>query len=155
MSPGLTARRLRIGCRVIRKSFLFLRFSLSSKTVLLLLLFPDNDSKKVLMIDKKLLTLLLPSQLRFEPGSALSTVLEKTNTQLITNEVGKMNLQTIKTSVLKFIQDEDGLTIVEYAVAGGLITVAAVAAFFTLGTNVTANITCLGQAVAGAAGPNC
>ena len=33
-----------------------------------------------------------------------------------------MNLQTIQTSVLAFIHDEDGLTIVEYAVAGGLIT---------------------------------
>ena len=30
-----------------------------------------------------------------------------------------MNLQTIKTSVQAFIKDENGLTIVEYAVAGG------------------------------------
>ena len=92
------------------------------------------------MIDKKLLTLLLPSQLRFEPGSAFSTVLEKTNTQLIANEVGKMNLQTINTSVLNFIKDEDGLTVVEYAVAGGLISLAVVAAFTALGSQVATTI---------------
>ncbi len=63
-----------------------------------------------------------------------------------------MKLQTIKTSVLKFIKDEDGLTIVEYAVAGGLITVAAVGAFITLGTNVNSKIDCMQKAVgAGAA----
>ena len=103
------------------------------------------------MIDKKLLTLLLPSQLRFEPGSAFSTVLEKTNTQLITNEVGKMNLQTIKTSVLKFIKDEEGLTVVEYAVAGGLISLAVVLAFTALGTQVGAVITNLTAAITPAA----
>jgi pilus assembly protein Flp/PilA len=60
-----------------------------------------------------------------------------------------MNLQSIKTSALKFIKDEDGLTIVEYAVAGGLITLGAVAAFITLGTNVKTAITSLGCAVQG------
>ncbi|AZD37668.1 Flp pilus assembly protein, pilin Flp [Pseudomonas chlororaphis subsp. aurantiaca] len=60
-----------------------------------------------------------------------------------------MNLQTIKTSVLAFIKDEDGLTIVEYAVAGGLITLGAVAAFVTLGGNVATAITSLGCAVQG------
>ena len=52
------------------------------------------------------------------------------------NEVGKMDLQTIKTSVLKFIKDEEGLTVVEYAVAGGLISLAVVAAFTALGSQV-------------------
>ncbi|AIS11552.1 MULTISPECIES: Flp family type IVb pilin [Pseudomonas] len=60
-----------------------------------------------------------------------------------------MNLQSIKTSVIKFAKDEDGLTIVEYAVAGGLITLGAVAAFITLGTNVKTAITSLGCAVQG------
>ena len=60
-----------------------------------------------------------------------------------------MKLQSFKTSVLKFINDEDGLTIVEYAVAGGLITLGAVAAFMTLGTNVKTAITSLGCAVQG------
>ncbi|MBF8670069.1 Flp family type IVb pilin [Pseudomonas putida] len=51
-----------------------------------------------------------------------------------------MNLQTIKASVMKFVNDEDGLTIVEYAVAGGLITLAVVAAFQALGGAVTDRI---------------
>ena len=60
-----------------------------------------------------------------------------------------MSLQSIKTSVVKFINDVDGLTIVEYAVAGGLITLGAVAAFITLGGNVKTAITSLGCAVKG------
>ena len=40
----------------------------------------------------------------------------------------------------KFMQDEEGLTVVEYAVAGALITVAVVLAFTTLGTAVATQI---------------
>ncbi|MBV2134522.1 Flp family type IVb pilin [Pseudomonas sp. MAP12] len=47
-----------------------------------------------------------------------------------------MELQTIKQAMVKFIKDEEGLTVVEYAVAGGLISLAVVAAFQLLGTNV-------------------
>ncbi len=61
----------------------------------------------------------------------------------------EMTLQTIKASVLKFVKDEDGLTIVEYAVAGGLITVAVAAAFVTLGGQVNTKITALCTAVNG------
>ncbi|MBU3054782.1 Flp family type IVb pilin [Pseudomonas indica] len=60
-----------------------------------------------------------------------------------------MIFQAVKTSVLKFIKDEDGLTIVEYAVAGGLVTLAVVAAFLTLGANVGTQIDCLADAVMG------
>lgn len=60
-----------------------------------------------------------------------------------------MIIQSIKTSVLKFIKDEEGLTIVEYAVAGGLITLGAVVAFVTLGSNVASAINSLGCAVTG------
>jgi pilus assembly protein Flp/PilA len=63
--------------------------------------------------------------------------------------VNKMNFQSIRAYVLAFIDDEDGLTIVEYAVAGGLITLGAVAAFITLGGNVSTAITSLGCAVKG------
>ena len=63
------------------------------------------------------------------------------------SEVGEMTFQAIKTAVMKFVEDEDGLTIVEYAVAGGLITAAVVVAFTTLGTNVNAKIIQLGTAV--------
>ena len=58
-----------------------------------------------------------------------------------------MELKTIRQAVIKFLKDEEGLTIVEYAVAGGLITVAVVGAFVTLGSNVNSKIDCLGKAV--------
>ena len=51
-----------------------------------------------------------------------------------------MSIQAIKTSVMKFIKDEEGLTIVEYAVAGGLITLGVVTAFTNLGTAVSGKI---------------
>jgi len=51
-----------------------------------------------------------------------------------------MIMQTIKASLVKFVKDEDGLTIVEYAVAGGLITLAVVTAFTTLGTAITTQL---------------
>jgi pilus assembly protein Flp/PilA len=53
--------------------------------------------------------------------------------------------------IMDFMRDEDGLTMVEYAVAGSLVTLAAVGAFTTLGTNVTTRITALATAVGGAA----
>lgn len=42
--------------------------------------------------------------------------------------------------IKKFFKDEDGLTIVEYAVAGGLIVLAVVGAFIALGDAVGSNI---------------
>ncbi|MFJ2366821.1 Flp family type IVb pilin [Pseudomonas sp. NPDC087697] len=62
-----------------------------------------------------------------------------------------MTLQLIRTSVRKFAKDEDGLTIVEYAVAGGLITIAVVVAFTLLGGAVNTKITALCAAVNGGA----
>ncbi|CAI8906679.1 pilus assembly protein Flp/PilA [Pseudomonas sp. IT-P44] len=61
-----------------------------------------------------------------------------------------MNLLTIRTSITKFAKDEDGLTIVEYAVAGGLVTVAVAAMFILLGAEVNTRITALCAAVKGA-----
>ena len=52
----------------------------------------------------------------------------------------------MKTAILKFLRDEEGLTIVEYAVAGALITVAVIVAFRTLGTNVASSIAGLASA---------
>ncbi|WP_347908309.1 Flp family type IVb pilin [Pseudomonas grandcourensis] len=60
-----------------------------------------------------------------------------------------MTLQAIRTSISKFVKDEDGLTIVEYAVAGGLVTVAVAAMFVTLGGEVNTKITALCTAVKG------
>lgn len=64
-----------------------------------------------------------------------------------------MIFQAIKTSVMKFVKDEEGLTIVEYAVAGGLVTIAVVAAFLALGGAVDTNIRTLCGAVGGTATP--
>ena len=47
-----------------------------------------------------------------------------------------MELQTIKQAVVDFIKDEEGLTVVEYAVAGGLISIGVVGAFGLLGDEV-------------------
>ncbi len=60
-----------------------------------------------------------------------------------------MNLQTIKASVMKFVKDEDGLTIVEYAVAGGLITAVVVGTFAALGGAVSTKMTALCTALGG------
>jgi len=60
-----------------------------------------------------------------------------------------MTLQTIRTLISQFAKDEDGLTIVEYAVAGGLVTVAVAAMFVTLGGEVNTKITALCTAVKG------
>ena len=51
-----------------------------------------------------------------------------------------------------FLRDEEGLTMVEYAVAGGLVTLAAVTAFTNLGTAVATRITALTTAVTGGGG---
>ena len=66
-----------------------------------------------------------------------------------------MELQTIKQAVVKFIKDEEGLTIVEYAVAGGLITLAVAFAFTTLGTNVKTTIVALSDCVKSPKGVTC
>ncbi|MNC31104.1 Flp/Fap pilin component [compost metagenome] len=60
-----------------------------------------------------------------------------------------MIMQTIKASVVKFIKDEDGLTVVEYAVAGGLVTALVVGIFTTLGTAVAAKMQTLCTAING------
>ena len=43
--------------------------------------------------------------------------------------------------VMKFMQDEEGLTTVEYAIAGGLVGAAVIAAFQLLGAEVSRIIT--------------
>ena len=49
--------------------------------------------------------------------------------------------KTMTKKVLQFLHEEDGLTTVEYALAGALITAALVAAFISLGDEVAAAIT--------------
>ena len=45
------------------------------------------------------------------------------------------------------MRDEDGLTMVEYAIAGALVTAAVVAAFTLLGDNIAIRINTLADAV--------
>jgi len=47
----------------------------------------------------------------------------------------------MKEQVMKFIRDEDGLTMVEYAIAGSLVGLACVLAFTNLGSAVGKAIT--------------
>jgi pilus assembly protein Flp/PilA len=58
-------------------------------------------------------------------------------------------MEAITSRVRAFLQDEEGLTIVEYAVAGGLITVGAVAAFAALGVTVAGVIETIDQTLTG------
>ena len=53
----------------------------------------------------------------------------------------------VKNKVMAFLRDEDGLTIVEYAVAAALIVLGVAAAFFTLGNTVDGVITALDAAI--------
>jgi pilus assembly protein Flp/PilA len=46
----------------------------------------------------------------------------------------------MKEKIMKFLRDEDGLTTVEYAVAGALVAAAVVAAFTALGGEVGTTI---------------
>ena len=52
--------------------------------------------------------------------------------------------------VMKFLREEDGLTTVEYAIAGGLVGAAVIAAFTLLGTTVGNVITRIINALANA-----
>lgn len=58
-----------------------------------------------------------------------------------------MKLEAIKTSLVKFLKDEEGLTVVEYAVAGGLISLAVVGAFQALGLTVAGVINAINAAI--------
>ena len=53
----------------------------------------------------------------------------------------KVRRRTVKKSLKAFIRNEDGLTIVEYAVAAALITVGVAGAFTALGVTVQGVIT--------------
>ena len=53
----------------------------------------------------------------------------------------------MKEKMMQFLRDEEGLTTVEYAVAGALVAAAVVLAFTALGTQVGAVITGLTTAI--------
>jgi pilus assembly protein Flp/PilA len=47
----------------------------------------------------------------------------------------------MKKFIVAFLKDEEGLTMVEYAIAGSLVAALAVTAFTTLGNNIVTKIT--------------
>lgn len=49
-------------------------------------------------------------------------------------------MNTIREKILAFVRDEEGLTMTEYAVAGSLVAITAVAAFEFLGTQIAGAI---------------
>ncbi|MGH8488654.1 MAG: Flp family type IVb pilin [Gammaproteobacteria bacterium] len=53
--------------------------------------------------------------------------------------------------IAAFVREEEGLTIVEYAIAGSLVAAGTVTLFMTLGDNVCNSIETLGNAVTGSA----
>jgi pilus assembly protein Flp/PilA len=53
----------------------------------------------------------------------------------------------MKTKVMKFLQDEEGLTVVEYAVAAALVSAAVIGAFQLLGENVDTVIRALANVI--------
>jgi pilus assembly protein Flp/PilA len=63
-------------------------------------------------------------------------------------QIGQINMRNF---LIAFLRDEEGLTMVEYAVAGTLITLAAVTAFTNLGTAVSTKIGDIVTALGGAA----
>ena len=53
----------------------------------------------------------------------------------------------MKDFIVKFLKDEEGLTMVEYAIAGALVAAVGAAVFTTLGQNVSSRILSLAQDV--------
>ena len=56
-------------------------------------------------------------------------------------------MYSLSEKVMSFIRDEEGLTTVEYAIAGSLVGLAVVVAFTNLGSRVNNAITQLGAAI--------
>lgn len=67
---------------------------------------------------------------------------------------GVINMNKLSTFIKDFMEDESGLTAVEYAIAGGLVVAGMVTAFTQLGTAATGQIQSLCTAV-GASGATC
>lgn len=59
-------------------------------------------------------------------------------------------MNQLKQAVLAFWREEEGLTAVEYAIAGSLVALAVVTAFTNLGTAVGEKVQCMADIVGGA-----
>jgi pilus assembly protein Flp/PilA len=60
----------------------------------------------------------------------------------------KSRITTIKALLFRFVQDESGVTAIEYGLIAGLIAVVIITAVTTVGTNVTAKFTAIAGALA-------
>ncbi|BFN28743.1 hypothetical protein PsSCT_35050 [Pseudomonas sp. SCT] len=67
--------------------------------------------------------------------------------------MSEMKLQSIKSAVVKFARDEEGLTTVEYAIAGGLVAAVLLTAFTNLGQAVLVKINAIITALGGTTAP--
>jgi len=65
----------------------------------------------------------------------------------INHKQGEREMKKFATGFAKFLKDEEGLTTVEYAVAGTLIALAVVVAFGTLGNQVGTSISNITSAI--------
>ena len=65
---------------------------------------------------------------------------------------GEISMNSMKKALLALWNEEEGLTMVEYAVAGGMIAAAGVVAFQLLGGDVTGVITYLHTLLGGVPG---
>ena len=74
------------------------------------------------------------------PGGQASGVASENHSPAFRTENVNTKVTDMKNLLLSFLRDEQGLTTVEYAVAGALITVAVVAAFTQLGGSVAGTI---------------
>jgi len=63
---------------------------------------------------------------------------------------GDIHMNTIAKKFVAFLKDEEGLTTVEYAVAGTLIALVVVAAFTRLGTEVGGAVNQIGDVISNA-----
>jgi pilus assembly protein Flp/PilA len=63
---------------------------------------------------------------------------------------GVFSMRSFKQSVVAFLRDEEGLTVVEYAIAGGLIGLTVILAFRALGVTVGGIIQAINDQLAGA-----
>ena len=78
---------------------------------------------------------------------------DRTVTAIVLRRVIQLEVITMKKLILDFIREEEGLTTVEYAIAGGLVGAAVIVAFTDLGTAVGNVVVGITTELNGAAGP--
>lgn len=72
---------------------------------------------------------------------------------LITFNQGVFSMNSLKNYLIEFCRDEEGLTTVEYAIAGSLVAATLVTAFTNLGTAIKTEINDIITALGGTVAP--